>query len=348
MRFSVADLSTTLLVLSNLGSSFADCNNPIVRKEWRALTKDEQQGYISAVRCLKGAPAKTRNVYSGVRSRFDDFQAVHINRTDFVHFVGFFQAWHRMFLAKYESELRSTCGYKGAQPYWDWTQDATSVDAFVNSPVFDPVHGFGGNGAYIDSSNDPSVRLHIPGKTGGGCIKDGPFKDLPVNLGPGFNTSYNPHCLRRDFAPEFATQKLNQSMVDWTMKAKTYFEFDKRLEGGIDIPDLTVHGGGHLGVGGDLGEIGNVYSSPGDPLFYLHHANMDRLWYTWQKKHWPARKKDIGGPDTQFAYPFNFFGDVPYKNVTLDYLMDFGPLMKSQLIGDVMDTEGEVLCYNYA
>lgn len=39
-------------------------------------------------------------------------------------------------------------------------------------------------------------------------------------------------------------------MVDWTMKAKTYFEFDKRLEGGIDIPDLTVHGGGHLGVGG--------------------------------------------------------------------------------------------------
>lgn len=34
MRFSVADLSTTLLVLSNLGSSFADCNNPIVRKEW--------------------------------------------------------------------------------------------------------------------------------------------------------------------------------------------------------------------------------------------------------------------------------------------------------------------------
>jgi tyrosinase len=123
--------------------------------------------------------------------------------------------------------------------------------------------------------------------------------------GPGFNTSYNPHCLTRDLAPPLAVQKLNASGVAYTLQASDYFEFDIRVEGGIDVPALTYHGGGHLSVGGDLGEIGNVYSSPGDPLFYLHvrhtytiqsgysrrtdanlpgqHANMDRLWSTWQK-----------------------------------------------------------------
>lgn len=25
-----------------------------------------------------------------------------------------------------------------------------------------------------------------------------------------------------------------------------------------------------------------VYTSPGDPLFYLHHAQIDRVWWLWQ------------------------------------------------------------------
>lgn len=140
-----------------------------------------------------------------------------------------------------------------------------------------------GNGPYINSTDDPSVRLHIPGKTGGGCVLNGPFINETVNMGPGFTTAYTPHCLTRDLAPSLAVAKLNSTGVAYTLAAKTFLEFEIRVEGGIDVPSLTYHGGGHLSVGGDLGELGNVYSSPGDPLFYLHHANMDRLWYQWQK-----------------------------------------------------------------
>ena len=41
------------------------------------------------------------------------------------------------------------------------------------------------------------------------------------------------------------------------------------------------HGGGHNWVGGTM--AGG--SSPLDPLFWLHHANIDRLWAIWQRNH---------------------------------------------------------------
>lgn len=51
------------------------------------------------------------------------------------------------------------------------------------------------------------------------------------------------------------------------------------------------------------------------------------------------------------AYPFNFFGDIPYTNVTLDYEMNFYSLVPGQTfvkIQDVMDIQGGLLCYDYA
>ncbi|KAF9553245.1 hypothetical protein CPC08DRAFT_713919 [Agrocybe pediades] len=49
---------------------------------------------------------------------------------------------------------------------------------------------------------------------------------------------------------------------------------------------LSEHASGHLVIDGDLG---NLYSSPRlvcssfilllDPLFFLHDANLDRLWW---------------------------------------------------------------------
>lgn len=185
-----------------------------------------------------------------------------------------------------------------------------------------------------------------------GCVVDGPFveKNWKCNMGPEKNTAYNPRCMRRDIAPSFAISKLNQSRVDWTLEADSYYEFDIRVEGGITVPTHGYHGGGHLGIGGDLGEVGDVYTSPGDPLFYMHHANMDRLWNKWQHKDWPARMKDISGPDTQFACPFDFFGDVAYKNITLDYVMNFDNLVPNRqyfAVKDVMDIQGGTLCYKY-
>lgn len=41
--------------------------------------------------------------------------------------------------------------------------------------------------------------------------------------------------------------------------------------------------------------MSDVSASPGDPLFYLHHANIDRLWWLWQAADLPARLEEMGG-----------------------------------------------------
>merc|ERR1712065_95101 len=40
-----------------------------------------------------------------------------------------------------------------------------------------------------------------------------------------------------------------------------------------------IHGVAHVMIGGDMGRM----ESPNDPIFYMHHANVDRLWHVWQK-----------------------------------------------------------------
>jgi tyrosinase len=47
---------------------------------------------------------------------------------------------------------------------------------------------------------------------------------------------------------------------------------------GSDTLESTPHDDVHVGVGGLMG---SVSTSAQDPLFYLHHCNMDRLWNIW-------------------------------------------------------------------
>lgn len=43
-------------------------------------------------------------------------------------------------------------------------------------------------------------------------------------------------------------------------------------------------------------------ASPGDPLFYLHHTWLDKVWWEWQILDLPARLTDIGGRNVQIPF----------------------------------------------
>jgi len=318
----------------------------------RTLTKYQQLDYIKAFKCLQSKPARTQSLYPGALTRYDDYVALHIAMTTQIHFVGQFLPWHRQFLSIFEDDLRETCCYEGALPYWDWSKDVTTTTSFNQSPIFDPVYGFGGNGEYIADISNVSITaaLEIPGRTGGGCITTGPWAGINITLGPDYNFANNPRCLRRDFTPAFAHGALNTSVVAFTEAAPTFFQLDRRMQSlELDLAGVLTHGGGHFGVGGMVGEMSDMYSSPGDPLFWLHHAMLDNIWNTWQRANWTTRKSEVGGPDTMWAYPYNYFGDIPYKNITTAFVLAYGEISTNVTIKQIMDTTaGPISSYTYA
>ena len=88
-------------------------------------------------------------------------------------------------------------------------------------------------------------------------------------------------------------------------------------------------------------QMGNTFSSVQDPLFYMHHANIDRIWWIWQNKR-ASNLYDMGGVE----YP-NGTGTV-----TLDYpLKVYSFLGQTVPIRQVMDTLNQdkqgLLCYHY-
>lgn len=62
-----------------------------------------------------------------------------------------------------------------------------------------------------------------------------------------------------------------------------------------------LHNGVHAWVGGTMTDI---MTSPADPLFWMHHVNVDRIYALWQKNHTdsPDTIPDLSGP-AQFMDP---------------------------------------------
>ncbi|KAI8189045.1 N-acetyl-6-hydroxytryptophan oxidase ivoB [Colletotrichum sp. SAR 10_75] len=268
------------------------CTNPLIRHEWRQLSLEQRLDYIDSIKCLMALPSEGNDLWPGAKSRYDDFQGMQIYMTKQVHFNGPFLPWHRWMLYLFEKDLRTKCDYKGTLPYWDMGLDNTA-EGFAKSPVFDNVYGVGGNGPYIEDVTDPDEfpvqkPIEIPERSGGGKFI----------LYPRYSVESTPHCLRRDFSLPIITSALSDEVINRTLSAPSFDEFNLHIQG------YSM-------------QVADMYSSPGDPVFYFIHGALDKIWNEWQRIDWPARKMDIGGPDVIWAYPFNFFGDVAYENITL-------------------------------
>ncbi|KAF1849647.1 Di-copper centre-containing protein [Cucurbitaria berberidis CBS 394.84] len=316
-------------------ASSGTCTNPPRRLEWRQLSKLQKRSYIDAVLCLTRKKAKSG--ITGALNRFDDHQAVHNSQTPNIHWVGHFILWHRYFVATYEKALREECGYTSGQPYWDWSLDAepqnlTSTKAF-HSAIFNPHDGFGGNGNFVAPTPEKNP-LNITGGTGGGCVTNGPFAP------PRFMLNFPNHdCLRRDFIPRIMNSFADPKLVQKVLAQKDYTSFARAIENIPSFDEPNIHGSGHFGVGGVLGTIGNAANSPGDPLFFLHHGNLDRILWAWQQKDLKTRLNQVGGP----IAPFDYGG----KNVTLDFEVNIGNLAGNATLKSLLDTQGGTLCYTY-
>ncbi len=91
---------------------------------------------------------------------------------------------------------------------------------------------------------------------------------------------------------QMPTRRLVQAVL-----ARTAFTgFQRDLE--------AVHGGVHNAIGGDM----MTAHSPADPIFFLHHANVDRLWVQWQATQAKAHNAKAKPPNpTETLLPRSLF-----------------------------------------
>ena len=150
---------------------------------------------------------------------------------------------------------------------------------------------------------------------------------------------YAPHCLRRDLNSPMMLNNTNQTTVDRLLASENIHDFQFLLSdsGPLDSAWLSPHVGGHWAIGQDLRD---VFTSPGDPAFWLHHGMIDNLWTQWQNKDLESRRFALDGTVTSFNNP-------PSQDATLDYVLDWGYVGKPRRVGELMDTKKGPYCYRY-
>lgn len=115
----------------------------------------------------------------------------------------------------------------------------------------------------------------------------------------------------------FTLADVMASGVDPSIKSLTEVEsttdFTTFASGLESIHDLV-----HVWVGGRRGTMGRLDRAPTDPLFWMHHANIDRLWSQWQNNH-PGQRPVLQGRDTimdPWAFTDNDTEDLATFNYT--------------------------------
>ncbi|KAJ8113017.1 hypothetical protein ONZ43_g5256 [Nemania bipapillata] len=242
------------------------------RREWRLLSSPERLEYLRAVKCLSSIPSTICN-----GTLHDEFAYIHRQIGDYSHEAAPFLPWHRYFIHIYEQTLKQRCQYQGTLPYWDWTRDWANL---TQAPVWSATEGFGGNG-----------DTNLPAPVGDGyCVQDGPFAGLQVQY---YDGDWNPHCLSRGFLAgeyldHFGAQRLNSSAMAAVLDEPDYYRFLLMLED-------SSHSAIPILVRGDFSR----FTAPNDPIFFLHHAQVDRLWWKWQSEDLEVRALAYNGPSRQ-------------------------------------------------
>ena len=159
----------------------------------------------------------------------------------------YFLPWHREYVVMYEKAVRVlTKSPNFAMPYWDWT-----VDRLIPSAFTDPTYKGKTNPLYVSTRTlTDKARWPLPDSIVGPDVMKKIYSETDFQL---FGTSKNP--------------KQNDLDMKWVVAGG----------GAQGTLERTPHNTVHNYTGGYMPTAG----SPRDPVFMMHHGNIDRIWAYW-------------------------------------------------------------------
>jgi tyrosinase len=185
------------------------------------------------------------------------------------HGSWFFLSWHRMYLHFFEQIIMNiVAGLPNgpsdwALPYWNYS--ISDAAALLPAPFRNPTLPDGTRNDLFVSQRTPRANQGLR------------FLDLDASGNPDpSKPDTNLNCLRqRPFTGNFG--------------GPTGLRHDPGNSGALEN---TPHNAIHSGLGGSGGFMSLFSTAPLDPMFWLHHCNIDRLWEVWVQ-----RQKQLGNLD---------------------------------------------------
>lgn len=178
-----------------------------------------------------------------------NFAAIHGDASNFnlcPHGNWFFLPWHRAYILSYEQAVRQLTGNSDfALPYWDWTLDRQMPPAFVE-PTFN-----GQPNPLFEAQRDATPTDALPDSTVGQAVINQILTESPFET---FGTS----------------RPVGQDSLDQSWINCEFCGTQGTLES-------TPHNLVHVFVGGLMAQSNSAL----DPLFMMHHGNIDRIWWMW-------------------------------------------------------------------
>ena len=193
-----------------------------------------------------------------------------------IHDNGFFLPWHRWYIIEMETLLmQGQHIYRTAPncdetfvgiPYFDWhnLKDGETPNEFINNAHDNLGHHF------EDSLGQSNGVQGCPSNRGSSPMQQGALKGF--RLIAAASSRYLHRCWKNDlYVEDDIHEALHSRYPDW----RQFNQFRQRL-----MFQTGLHGSIHRMIGGVM----NTQLSSNDPIFFCHHANVDKIWNDWQKQ----------------------------------------------------------------
>jgi len=261
------------------------------RKSFYDLTDDEVKNLCRAVGYMRnGSKAKPLNVDDPLQwDRYVASHARHCTEQGFdqVHWSWYFLPWHRAYLFFIERVLAnilttvfSLDGSKFALPYWDWIshKEIPNTAERAQKGLASPLFGYDlTQEDMVSADNLGFDNLALwDGYRGPTILK--PQMSAANEVSPESKEHIEETISFME--PEYIATMLKLSFEDFAGKPTT------SQADGMGLLEHNPHNNGHDWVGARFGsnrDMGTLRYAALDPMFSMHHANIDRIWSLYRK-----------------------------------------------------------------